>query len=101
MTTKFERGSVVTDNTLQFMKPAVEGNAEVEFSSVGYLYYQYIENDGYACNEKAWLPLYIKNRIFRSDKDAIEYLNYLREEYPNRKFNLIITKRLDTHEVIE
>jgi len=104
MTTKFENGSVVTDNTLQFMKPAVKGNAEVEFSSVGYLYFQYIENGGYACNENYWVPLYADDSgdpEFESDKDAIEHLKYLKEKYSDRKIQLIIHKRLDTCEVVE
>lgn len=101
MSTKFENGSVVTDNTLQFMKPAVEGNAKVEFSSVGYHYSQYVENGGYACNENYWTPLYENDPMFESDKDAVEHLNYLRKKYPYRKIQLIICKRLDTHEVVE
>ena len=54
MSTKLERGSVVTDNTFQFMKPSVEGNSKIEFSSVGYHYSQYVKNGGYARNESYW-----------------------------------------------
>jgi hypothetical protein len=104
MTTKFESGSVVTDNTLQFMKPAVEDNAKVELGAVIYHYSQYIENGGYACNENYWAPLYADDSgdpEFESDKDAVEHLNYLKEKYPGRKIKLIIHKRLDTREVVE
>lgn len=43
MTTKFKSGSVVTDNTLQFMKPAVEGNATVKNTGTGYIFMAYVE----------------------------------------------------------
>ncbi len=79
-----EKDSIVTkDSILNQMLPLTEGNAKVEFGSVGYLYFQYVENDGYACNERAWLPLC--ERKFESDKDAVEYLKYLREKYPKIK----------------
>lgn len=100
-----KNGSIVTkDSILNQMLPSIEGNATVEFGFVGYHYFQYIENGGYACNENYWCPLYADDSgdpEFESDKDAIEHLKYLKEKYPGRKIQLIIHKRLDTHEVIE
>ena len=95
--------SIVTkDSILNQMMPLTEGNAKVNFSSVWYHYLQYIENGGYSCNENYWAPLYeVDDPEFDSDEKAIKHLNYLREEYPNRKFKLIIGKRLDTCEAIE
>lgn len=101
MSIKFESGSVVTDNTFQFMKPTVKGNAEVKLSSVGYHYSQYVENGGYACDKNYWAPLYENDPEFDSDEKAIKHLGYLREKYPNTKIKLIIGKRLDTSEVVE
>lgn len=100
-----KNGSIVTkDSILNQMLPSTEGNAEVEFSSIGYHYFQYIENGGYACNENYWVPLYADDSgdpEFESDKDAIEHLKYLKEKYSDRKIQLIIHKRLDTREVVE
>lgn len=101
MSIEFENESVVTDNTFQFMKPIVKGNAKVELGSVGYHYFKYVENGGYSCNENYWCPLYENDPEFDSDEKAIKHLDYLREKYPNIKIKLIVHKRLDTREVIE
>jgi hypothetical protein len=97
-----KNGSVVTkDSILNQMLPFVEGNAKVEFSLVGYHYFQYVENGGYACNENYWCPLYENDPEFDSDEKAIKHLDYLKEKYSDRKIKLIIHKRLDTREVVE
>lgn len=100
-----KNNSIVTkDSILNQMLPSTEGNAKVELSVVGYHYFQYIENGGYACDENYWAPLYADDSgdpEFESDKDAIEHLNYLKEKYSDRKVKLIIHKRLDTREIVE
>lgn len=103
-TTKFESGSVVTDNTLQFMKPAVEDNATVEYAWTHYMFRMYVENDPWT-NESYWVGY--DDGDFDSDEDAIAYLHKLknkqvRPNYPDtyKKCELIICKTFKTKERI-
>jgi hypothetical protein len=105
MSTKFENGSVVTDNTLQFMKPAVEDNATVGYAQTQYIFHMYVENDPYT-GDSYWTG-YEDGPDFDSDEKAIAHLHKLknkqiRPNYPDtyKKCELIICKTLKTEERI-
>ena len=105
MSTKFDNGATVNDDTLSFMKPAVEDNATVENAWVHYIFRMYVENDPWT-NESYWTG-YENDPDFDSDEKAIAHLHKLkntqiRPNYPDtyKKCELIICKTLKTEERI-
>lgn len=105
MSTKFENGSIVTDNTLQFMKPAVEDNATVDYARTQYIFNMYFEYDPYT-GDSYWTG-YEDDLDFDSDDKAIAHLHKLKNKQirPNhpdtyKKCELIIIKTLKTKEIV-
>lgn len=88
---RLKKDSIVTkDSILNLMLPLTEGNAKVEHGGAAYLYFQYVENSGYTCNESYWCPLYeASDPKFEYDKDAVEHLKYLRENTLEKEYSLL------------
>ena len=105
MSTKFESGTNINDNTLSFTKPTVEDNATVEHAWTHYIFRMYVENDPLT-NESYWTG-YEVDPDFDSDEKAIAHLHKLknkqiRSNHPDtyKKCELIICKTLKTEERI-